>query len=176
MITEADFRKIMGVLGTAYPRFQLEGPTIEVYFQILSDLPPELLKATTLHLAATSKWFPAASEIRDAAFELVERQSGVPDATQAWEEVTRELGASGYMRAPQFSHPTINAAVNATGGWRNLCMSTNTVAERARYIQAYQMLVKRERAVTRMLPAVRDAVAKVAGQLDVKGRRTALLE
>jgi len=42
-------------------------------------------------------------------------------------------------------------------------MSENAVADRARFVQAYETLAKRERAQIRMLPAVREVLELVIG-------------
>lgn len=161
-IPRHEFQKVMGVLAAAYPRFELQPATISAYHAVLSDLDLNLLKAATLHLAATSKWFPAASEIRQTAFELVERESGVPDASQAWRAVMREVSRVGHSQPPDFGHAAIGEAVEAVGGWRQLCLSDNPVSERMRFIQAYEMMLQRERATMRMLPQVKEIAQKLA--------------
>lgn len=162
MTPRREFQKVLAVLAATYPKFELTQPTIAAYHAVLGDIEADLLKAATLHLAATSKWFPTASEIRDTAFELVERQSGMPDAAQAWEAVMREIGKAGYYRTPDFGHPVIGKAVDAIGGFRNVCMSPNPVAERARFLQAFETIIRRERAEVRKLPQVKEIAAKYA--------------
>lgn len=172
MTDDLAFNKVMAVLAATYPRMELTPETLTAYHAILGDLPPDLLKAATLHLAATSKWFPAASEIRATAFELVEREAGVPDAYQAWAEVLQNMrtGGGAYSR-PEWSHPAIGATVEAVGGYRYLCHSENAVADRARFVEAFRVMLKRERATVRMLPAVAETIAKAAGLLAAPGVR-----
>ena len=166
MIGLDEFRKLMHFLGKAYPRFTLEPETIEVYYQILADLPLDLVKAAILQLVSDdSPWCPAAGQIRSRAFDLLDRQAGVPTAWDAWAEITKWFGAHSDDRSlPDFSHPLVRQTVDAVGGWRVLCMSTNIVADRARFVQAYEAMAKRERAQSRMLPQVRDVLELVSGE------------
>lgn len=169
MIPLPDFRKVMAVLAATYPRQEISGETATAYYAVLQDLPLDLLKAATLHLAATSKWFPAASEIRSTAFELVEREAGVPDAYQAWQQVIESMRSGGSYSKPEWSHPAIGATVNAIGGYGYLCRSENMISDRARFVEAYGVMLKRERETVRMLPAVADGIAKAAGLLAAPG-------
>ena len=163
------FAPIMAMLSATYPRTELKPETANMYYTVLQDLDMDLLKAAVLQIVATSKWFPAASEIRSAAFDLVEQSEGVPDWPQAWEQVLSEMGRVGYYGKPEWTHECIGAAVRAVGGWRLLCHSTNQVADRARFAEVYGMTVSRERDTMRMLPAVREQIAKVAGLLTGSG-------
>ena len=169
MIEPAEFRKLMQFLSKAYPRFTLEPETIEVYYQILSDLSLDLVKAAVLQLISDdSPWCPAAGQVRGRAFDLLDRESGVPSAWDAWAEVTKRFGTHGHSRLPEFSHPLIKRTVDGVGGWRELCMSTNAVADRARFVQAYEAIVRRERALTRMLPQVREMLELTSGKMKQK--------
>ena len=159
----------MAMLSASYPKTQLQQETTDVYYMVLGDLDVALLKAATLQIITTSKWFPSAAELRATAFELIERGEGVPDAYQAWTQVLGEIGRVGHFGRPEWTHEAVGATVKAIGGWGYLCMSENMVADRARFVEAYGMMVKRERETMRMLPAVRAEIEKVAGLLTGSG-------
>ena len=159
-MNDIQFLEVMAFLSAAYPRHNLTDETLAAYRAILGDLSADLLKAAALQIASRdSPWFPAAGQLRAAAFRLLEREAGVPNMGEAWGEVVRKIGEDGHIRVPEFSNPLIQAAVNGVGGWRELCMSENFVADRARFLQVYEVLAKRERETVAMLPAVADAVA-----------------
>jgi hypothetical protein len=128
----------------------------------LEDIDEPLLDRAALHLGSTNTFFPAASELRAAAFELVDAASGIPDAYSAWGEVMKSFGPFGRYRVPEWTHPLIKEAVDAIGGYMMLCDSENGVADRARFVTAYEQLAKRRTRDTRMLPAVRQMVAQLA--------------
>ena len=162
---ELEFGKALAVLEDAYPRYTLEPRVVRTWYAILGDLDPNLLKAAVLQVASENRPFlPAPGEVRQCAFDLLDRQSDVPTAWDAWAEVTKRFGTHGHARLPEFSHPLIKRTVDGVGGWRELCMSTNAVADRARFVQAYETLAKRERAQSRMLPQVREVLELVGGK------------
>ena len=158
-----EFSKIVYFVAAAYPSFTVKQDMLEAYHAILGDLEPGLLKAAALQLASERRaFFPSAGELRTAAFDLLERGDGTPTASEAWGEVKLQIGAVGYVGTPEFSHPLIGKAVRIIG-WRDLCWSDNAVAERARYIQAYEALLNRQRTEVAMLPQVRDTVLALSG-------------
>jgi hypothetical protein len=165
MIETGDFLAVMRVLDKAYPRFKLDEETTEVYYQILGDLPLELLKAAVIdYVSSDSPWCPSAGQLRAAAFRLVEHEEGKKSAGEAWGEVMRKVGEEGYICAPQFDDPLIARALQGIGGWRELCFSPeeHLMAARARFFQVYETLQERQRHERRMLPAVRETVARLA--------------
>lgn len=143
------------------------------YHQILGDLDADLLARVAVHLASTQTFFPAAAEIRRACFHLAEVGLGIPTAQDAWAEVSLMMRKGFWdtkngwyeVRAPcadDWSHPVVQRAVDAVGGWMALRVSTNTVADRARFLQAYDVYLERQRETERMLPAVRQAVDELS--------------
>ena len=176
-MNELEFGKALAVLEDAYPRYTLEPRVVRTYYAILGDLDSDLLKAATLQIASEARpFFPAPGEIRQCAFDLVDRQAGIPTAWDAWAEVSKRFGTHGHARLPEFSHPLIKSAVDGVGGWRELCMSTNAVADRARFAQAYETLAKRGRAQARMLPEVHEVVKRLAAGRGAATRRLTELE
>ena len=165
MIDPKDFGVIMGFLEAAFPRWQPHPATHEVYYQTLGDLPLAQLKAAVQsYIAQDTPWPPSAGQLRNAAFDLVEIVEDKLDANVAWGEVVRKIGTDGHVRIPQFSDPNIDAAVKAIGGWRYICFSPEDamVSNRARFVTAYEVLVRRARDNERMLPQVRDVMKRLA--------------
>lgn len=166
MMNELEFGKALAVLEDAYPRYTLEPRVVRTWYAILGDLDPDLLKAAVLQIASEDRPFlPAPGEVRQCAFDLVERHSNFPTAWDAWSEVCKRIGDNGYVRVPEFTHPLIKRTVDCVGGWLQLCWSENAVADRARFVQAYETLAKRERAQVRILPQVREVLELASGKM-----------
>ena len=161
-MTRDEFSEIMGALVLAHPRQQVAPGTLDVYYTVLRDLDVKALQAAVLHLLTESKWFPTIAELRAAAFELPELVGEANDAYAAWDSVLQEIRRTGYSGVPEFRSELVKVTVDRIGGWRNLCMSTNTVADRSRFVQAYDLLLKRERTQTRMLPQVRELALRLS--------------
>lgn len=165
MPTRNETAKILGWLAALFPHFKLTEYTIEAYHTILEDVPVDLLMAAARHLGSqNTKWFPAAGQLRTAAFDLIDHTAGVPSAYDAWAEVTQAFGTHGRDRQPKWSHELIGMAVKAIGGWRMLCDSPieMVAADRARFVQAYQTFLSRAQTETRMLPGVRRVIEGLA--------------
>jgi len=161
----AEFGKILAVLENMFPRFELEPRTVEAYHLILGDLDADLLKAATLEIGAQDRaFFPSAGELRTVAFELLDRQRGIPTAGEAWAEVLKKLNWYEPPAPEDFSHPAIYDALNGIGGNRYLAHTPEDMlyTARARFFETYQALLKRQRENTRMLPAVREVAALLA--------------
>jgi hypothetical protein len=197
MATKEEITKILMTLLASFPAFQPKVRAEEMrdaYHAILGDLEAERLMKAAVHLCSTQRFFPAAAELRAAYFELAERASDVPSAQDAWAEVCYRLrvkfryvegrgiqvsrlmrehawGGSFEVGAPtaeSWSNPLIQKAIDAIGGWVMLCHSENEVADRARFLEAYNVYLARERETVRMLPGVQQVVKRLAGQAHPK--------
>ena len=167
MAEKQDIAKLVAVTSAAYPAWQVNEYTIEVYYQDLRDLPADLLfaaaaKART-NAARNLAFAPSTGEIRQAAAEILRSVQGVPSSFQAWQEVNRAMLEVGSYGKPTFSHSLIGQAVDALG-WRNLCMSDNAVADRARFLQAYEQLADRNETEMMEPPAVRGYIEQASGR------------
>ena len=177
MATRDDVSKVIMVLAASFPNFKAGRTASErkarlsemigAYTAILGDLDADRLARAAYHLASMNTFFPSAAELRAAYFSMEERATGVPSADEAWGEVKRlfHRGYSRYRAPPPdaFSHPLVQKALEGIGGWLALCDSENDAADRARFLQAYEIHVRRDRELSRMLPAVRETIEQLAG-------------
>jgi hypothetical protein len=164
VMPKQEFAKILKALAALYPKYELHKETLSAYYAVLADIPPNLLKAATLQIGATSKWFPAASELREAAFGLVDRANGKISAEEAWGQVIREMRNTGLYREPNFDDPMVYRAIEATGGWRVICVSPEDMlgATRSRFIQAFKRMRQDEQMGERMLTQVREVTRELS--------------
>lgn len=156
MATETDIARLIVLLSAAFPNWTPNDFTAEVYYQDLRDVPSEELFIAAQHCRAEAgrKFAPSTGEIRGAVAELRGYASNVPSSFQAWQEVLEQALATGQYRTPTFSHPLIDQAVRAMG-WREICMSENQIADRARFIQCYEQLSERASREEMLIPEVR---------------------
>lgn len=164
MTQEQEIIQCLAMLKLAYPRQELEEGTIDIYEMALCDIDPALLKTAVLQHIAASKWFPTVAELRESALGIVNYATGQVTAGEAWGELMAMFrrGYSHY-RVPDFAEqPLIGKALAAIGGWGYLCASENTVADRARFIEVYNQLLRRQQDDAMMLPAVRTYAEQLA--------------
>ena len=156
--------EVLSLLFDAYPRAEVNEGTNKVYLMTLQDIEPLILKAAVLKHITECKWFPTVAELREAAGCVLERANGEPDGYTAWAEVLQQIDRVGSYRVPQFSFKRIQKALDGIGGWKALCMSENLVSDRMRFIEAYNVYEARDKETRQMLPAVGQAIAKLAQQ------------
>ena len=173
MATLEEVGRVIGGLLIIYPYQNSKITTkqelsafITAYHRILHDLDAQLLDAAALELGGTSKFFPAASELRQTAFGLKAVASGELTAGDAWAMVSKAFGIHGhYQGVPDHFPPLVKRAVDAVGGWTSLCLSENGMADRAHFLKVYDTLDARTKQETRMLPEVKSVVKQLAEKM-----------
>ena len=165
-MAEKTIMQVLAVLTAAFPANKVGPETLKIYSLTLSDIPLDVLEAATLHIITTAKFFPAVSEIRDAATAIMLGLNKIPSAFEAWEEVQEQISKCGdYYRyqiaaqVPEYSNPIIAKAVDVMG-YRVLCESENIVADRAHFFRVYESLFNRAVDEVKMLPRVKEFSAQ----------------
>jgi len=128
--------KVIKMLGAAYGKDNIEPETIVLYVRMLADIDDHVLEQSCLEHISKSQWFPKISELRKSAACMSLSARLIPSAYQAWEELNAGIVRYGHSNEPEWSHPIVQQTVQSLG-YYNLCMSTNQVADRARFIEAY---------------------------------------
>lgn len=165
MAEKMDVAQVVAMLTAAYPNFNISEITIDVYYETLKDIPADMLKAAAMQAISEPgrKFAPSVGEIRGAVVEIMRKAEGTPGSYEAWQEVVEQMRMTGHTGKPIFSHPLILRTVRVFG-WRELCLSENPVADRARFVEAFEQLSKKETADMAMLPAVKAYIETRAGQ------------
>lgn len=132
------------------------------YESLLGDLTYEQCNAALRVLLQSSKWMPSVADIRATANELA--AGPVKAGAEAWGLVLKAIGRYGSYRKPgvdfQFDDAATARCVAALG-WEELCLSENSVSDRARFIEAYDQIAAQARKedLSPQLAAARDARA-----------------
>jgi hypothetical protein len=156
------------MLHAVYPHYNLTNPTISSYCLLLQDIPTEVLKAAAIQCARTGTFFPSVAELVKASYEF--SQGDTTTAEEAWGLVIRQMSRPMrryYDGKTQVLKPLadrIERAVEAVGGWRMLRLSENSVADRARFIQAYQAIAERQQREATRHPQVTAMQNKLLGK------------
>jgi hypothetical protein len=152
-VTKADVAELVTMLMAAFPHAKVSSATSGVYEMALVDLDKALGRKAVATLIATNRFLPTVAEIRETCVTLQHGRSR-PGA-DAWGEVLAALKRYGYTRTPgvdfQFNDPLVLRAVRSLG-WRELCGSDNSVADRARFIELYDSYRNNVRTDAQTLP------------------------
>jgi len=163
MATAEKIVQMIEIFRRLWPRDFTAADTITygAWQAILADIDDNVLGAAYAEYAADSPYPPKPADIRKAAIRL-----RVPDETtgvEAWGRVgayIRKWPAGGrWVRDHHVDAPPMpermERAVRAVGGLSYLRTSENVVADRARFVEVYDALAKREREHLTMLPDIR---------------------
>jgi len=166
MSSEQDIKEIVAIIGAAYPNFTPTAHTVEIYYQTLKDIESDELRIAVLHCVSEAgrKFAPSVGEIRGAISELRQAVRNIPDAYQAWQEVWKGITTTGSWGEPKWSNPLIEKAVDSLN-WRNLCMSENSISDRARFVEAYDGFLARAQREDMFLPQVKTYIESKGGKM-----------
>jgi hypothetical protein len=153
-VTQAEANRLVMGLLAAYPTqaAKMDAGTARtmarMYSHALADLEFTAAAKAVQRLIQTSHWMPTVAAIRAEVGEVAHGARRAGGA--AWGDVRRAIGKYGHNRVPgqdfQFEDPIVAEAVRGMG-WRELCLSENEVADRARFTELYDELARGERKV-----------------------------
>lgn len=133
---------------------------VDAFESLLGDLTYEQANAALRVLLQTRPYMPAVADIRATALEIA--RGPIRAGGDAWGGVLAAIKAEGAWRNPGtdfvFRDP-VTARCVAALGWQELCLSENTIADRARFIDMYDKLAAQSQreAQSPSLAAARDA-------------------
>lgn len=166
MATLKQVARIMGSLAVFFPHYKLNQDTVRAYARILKSIPDDVLDAAAAQAASESEFFPSVAALRRAAIDIMQTSQGVPSGPEAWGIVSRQIQTRGHVEIPAWPHEIIGEAIKAAGGFINLCQSESLAADRARFLEAYAVLLRRYQAKTLApLPEVETAIKRLAAGL-----------
>jgi hypothetical protein len=168
MANRQEIELMIAKLSAAFPNWKVNAYTIQVYLEDLSDIDSEELDLAVKHCRTQPgrAFAPSTGEIRGAVSELRVMARNIPSSFEAWQEVGRQISINGGdFGKPFWSHPLVQKTVEAIG-WRNLRMSEDQTADRARFIQCYEQFQERAGKEDILLPEVRGFIEAKGGRLE----------
>jgi hypothetical protein len=150
---------IISKIKASWPRVPISRETAEAWTEAILDLDHETALAALRDLIRTSTFPPQPAELRAACVTVAhgERRSG----GEAWGECLRLIRKHGSYRLPgadfPIADPLLARTIDALG-WRDLCLSDNPVADRARFIETYESIDTSERRHAQLGDGARSSV------------------
>lgn len=114
---------------------------VDTFATLLADLTYAEVNAAVTVLLQISTWMPSVADIRRQVLEL--QRGPVRAGGEAWGDFLDAVGRHGAYRLPAFADPLVARVVSRLG-WRELCLSENQVADRARFVELYDRLAQQE--------------------------------
>lgn len=146
-MTRQEAAKIVAVILAACPAqsskldSQRQVAMVDAFEALLSDMSYEQANAAVAVLLQTRPFMPSVADIRATALEFV--RGPITPGGERWGTVLRAMQAEGAYRQPGVDfvfHDATTARCIQALGWRELCLSENQVADRARFIELYDKL------------------------------------
>ncbi|WP_337774344.1 hypothetical protein [Mitsuokella jalaludinii] len=150
-MVQEDVSKVMKLLVTcrkAFPSSKADAETLALYVKVLAPLSYAEIEAAVLRIMRTSRFFPTAAEIFEAAEKVKQaaNNTGLPDAGEAWHEVEENVYRNHVYHPWTYSCPEVEKAVKRFGK-KELCSlgehEVNTA--RAQFMKIYNEIVARRR-------------------------------
>ena len=167
-MTQETITRLLRRTLAAYPQHAARLSTAQirdmqdVWQEMLSDLPDELLVAAVRSHLERSQWLPSIAEIRQAAVSLMRQASPAEQsAIDAWGDVKHAIARIGSYNVPSFDNP-ITARVVRRMGWREICLSEDPEGViRAQFERYYNGEMERAERIAAQSPAVTAFVASM---------------
>jgi hypothetical protein len=149
--------RIIAELSAAYPNWQANEYTAEIYYQDLQDIDGDLLMVAAKHCRTSTsrdqRFAPSAGEIRAAAADIKRQERSIPSPIEAWGELLRVPKTEEIKRATdetdeqgrtivevmpyQWSHPLVRKVAIMLGFPRFPDWDSESF-ERAVFLKAYE--------------------------------------
>ena len=178
-MTRSEFATAMAVIAAACSK-GLSAEAMEVYQDLLGDLPLSVLKLAAKRVALENRYsvFPTVAEIRQAAIEVSRGQVGELSTAEAWalawnaaSKIDLEIPGSAECHCKELP-PLVVEAMRAFG-LPSLCQSADPVSVmRGQFLRIYDQLAARDRRVAllpdsmkREIACIGQAPAKILGNV-----------
>ncbi len=172
MATPTEIMKICTFMAACYPNFKLQKATIDSYADLFSDVDAEILAAAAKQACRSSEFFPTPARIFSAIDAMKTIAEPIPDHTQAWDELMREVRRVGFQSWEHTKFTTAMIRDVAKIYWRDACLVDvdQLPTVRAQFRDSYNARAGRQQQQRTMLPGTNDAIKTLVDRLDM-GKR-----
>lgn len=134
--------------------FELTAKMVDLWEELLSDIPDALGVLAAKSVILKSAFRPKIADIRREALALMNPESEI-DAGRAWELILKAIRRFGYSQESQAlsSLPASVASAAKRFGWLDLC-SGEEMVNRAHFLKLFESMQTREKAVGVLPPAL----------------------
>lgn len=141
-MTKTDTIACLSLITATYPNLTLTEATVDVWAELLHDLPTDTVRDAVMHVLRQQKgaWWPTPGAIRTMVRNMLAPQWPTPD--RAWHQVTQAVRRYGYMQ-PQVALASLEppvARVAQALGWQEICASENIGVLRGQFLKLYEFL------------------------------------
>lgn len=166
-MTQNEFARMAMAIRTYYPKENIlpNEQAMELWYQMLMDIPYEVACTALSTWAATNKWSPSISDLRQSAMEITGNE--LPEWGEAWKEVTDAVKRFGMYRESEAmnSFRPLTKKVAGQIGFGTICRSENVEVERANFRMLYERLAEKEKSAAAVPISVRNSITSIKQNL-----------
>lgn len=173
-ITKADVVGIFKLLSVLFPQSAknyagADALTRDAWYELVRDMPRELVAEAIKSYAASHIWAPSIAEIRAEVLKASCPESSIgPD--EAWGMVRQAIKRYGYNR-PQDAFDSLPPPVARCAervGWRDMCLSEEPDVVRGQFRRAYETQMSRERQDALVPISVRENISRLTAATEAR--------
>lgn len=161
-MTTKEFAVFVKTVQSCYPRdnFLPSDESKDVWYEMLKDIPNNVMEAALKKHLATSKWAPTIAEIRENAVSV---QTETKDWSVAWEEARKAVRKFGsYQEAEALAWMTPSTAETVKRfGYNDLCMMENPEVAKAHFRDIYMSIEARSRKDAQIPDSLRGLIESI---------------
>ena len=120
---------------------QMPDEQIDLYINMIYDLPSDALQKAVDEIIATERFFPAVATIRSVALS----DDQLLSAEEAWAFICQRIQSGGRSAGTSGLTTEMKLGIDACGGWVALCESTRPDQDRYTFTKAYAHRTERNK-------------------------------
>ena len=168
-MNKSETMKLLQIITVAYPATKMivDDLTIDIWYEMLSDMSYAIVMAATKRMLATQKFPPTIADIRESVANAVQDAKDEPTAGEAWRLVRKAIGKFGSYQPTEarawLGEKTWHA-VEMIGGWQYICLSEDGVdIQSAQFERRYKVAREQEKNQVQIPAAVRESMQALTG-------------
>ena len=168
-MTKDEVITLIQTIIVIYPASKVKADelTVNVWHEMLRDLPGDVVSAATKRMCSTLKFPPSIADIRENVAQAVREAQGMPTAGEAWAKIRKAASWYGYYR-PEEARKALGEqiwrAVEMVGGWRELCEGETAILS-AQFERRYNAMVQQDMNRVQIPASVNEEMKKLVGDL-----------
>lgn len=175
-MNKKEFATFAMALKTYFPKENLlpNSVAMDLWYMELQDLEYNVAQMALRKYVHINKFSPTIAELREIAAEITTEK--VEDWGEGWKELQHAIRKFGIYRTQEAleSLNGVTKDVVKRLGFKELCMSENPVADRARFKDIYEQLAKRKKVESQMPANLLIEISKVTKKMELESKSTDL--
>jgi hypothetical protein len=166
-MTRDETKTVLAMMATVYPKNllpEVTDLTVNVWFQLLQDIPFKAVSAAVAAWLATNRYPPTIADLR----EIIVRKETANDLTpdQAWSKLTVAIRKYGHTQTDMAAGYLGDLWQTIKVDWPYYCgmLESEMPNEKARFIRMYTAKAKRDKEQLQIPTAIRKALSGIGQQ------------